>query len=326
MAEHQSLLSSGWSRVMHNKRYIFWFYVLNLALASLGAAAFSNQAHDFLDHSLQSSEMVRGFDIGVVAEMFLQPEFGPVHAATAAGLHFALLFFFLTALFLPGVLLGYASTYRLPREDFFRACGRNLWRFIRLLIVAGIVMGAVAGALFGLRGWLEKKAVESTNELLPFEVRVAGLVVIFLVMTALRIWFDLAQTDVVLSHQPAIRKSIAAGFRHIRQNLGRLLGSYIVATLVAAVILAAGLWAWLKFVPPASVIGATLVSQLILLLLLIPRFWERGVTVSYYLRNMVEPIAVVESFTSVRVVAPVVAGPNPATVIPTTPPEPPPQT
>ncbi|MGA7320343.1 MAG: hypothetical protein WBW98_07520, partial [Candidatus Sulfotelmatobacter sp.] len=166
MNGNESLLSGGWGRVAHNKRYIIWFYVLNLVLACLGATSFSNQAHDFLDHSLLSERLVHGFDVGVLIEMFARPEFGPTLAARVAGLHFALLFFFATALFLPGVLQGYAATYRLPREDFFRACGRNLWRFIRLMIVAGIVMGAVAAALFGLHGVLERKAAESTNELL----------------------------------------------------------------------------------------------------------------------------------------------------------------
>jgi hypothetical protein len=72
--------------------------------------------------------------------------------------------------------------------------------------------------------------------------------------------------------------------------------------------------AWIKFVPPASVGGAIVVSQLILLLLLIPRFWQRGVAVTYYLQNMVEPIAV-QSFT------PVPVAPAPAPVVPSTPPE-----
>src|ERR1700727_3282106 len=183
MREHQGLLDGGWDRVASTKRYIVWFYLLNLALAWLGAAAFNNQAHDFLDHSLLAGRLLHGFDIGVVGEMFLQPEFGQTHASRASGLHFALLFFVATALFLPGVLQGYASTYRLPREDFFRACGRNLWRFIRLLFVAGIVMGVVAGALFAIEGFLVKKAGESTNELLSFEVGVVCLVVIFLKMT-----------------------------------------------------------------------------------------------------------------------------------------------
>lgn len=319
MVEHQGLLSGGWSRVVNNKRYIVWFYLLNLLLAVLGAASFGNQAHDFLDHSLQSDVILHGFDVGPVIEMFAQPEFGTVSSARAAGIHFALIFFLFTALLLPGVLQGYASNYRLPREDFFRACGRNLWRFVRLLIIAGIVMSVVAGGLFALHGILEKKAAESTNELLLPEVRFAGLLVIFLVMASLRIWFDLAQTDVVLSDQNAVRKSIGLGFRHTWRNLGSLLGSYVVTTLVALITLIVGLWVWVKFVPQASVLGAVVVTQLTLLLLLIPRFWQRGVAVSYYLQNIVEPIVVVaEPFTPTPTVVTVI---EPTPVVPLIPPD-----
>jgi hypothetical protein len=76
----------------------------------------------------------------------------------------------------------------------------------------------------------------------------------------------------------------------------------------------------MKFVPPASVMGAFFVSQLTLLLLLIPRFWQRGVAVTYYLQNMVQPIAVVESVTAVTVVAPVMAE-SAVPVAPVVPPE-----
>ncbi len=315
MNGNEGLLSSGWSRVTRNKRYIFWFYILNVLLAWFGAGAFNNQVHHILDHSLHANGLVNGFDLAVLNEMLSRPEFGAKTALAAPAMHFALFFLLMMALFLPGVLQGYASTYRLPLEDFFRSCGRNLWRFIRLMIVAGIVMGAVAAGLFGLHGVLERKAAESTNEVLLPEVQFAGLVVIFLVMTALRIWFDLAQTDVVLSDQRAVRKSIASGFRHMWRNLGRLLGSYVVTTIVAAIILVAGLWVWMKFVSPDNIVGAVVVSQLILLFLLIPRFWQRGVAVSYYLQNMVEAIAV-QPFTPDPVSAPI-----PTPVIPSTPPE-----
>lgn len=300
MSENQGLLSGGLSRVRHNKRYIFWFYGLNVALAWFGAGAFNSQVHQILDHSLHAERLVNGFDLGVLYEMLVRPEFGPTIASAAPAMHFAFFFLLLTALFLPGVLQGYASTYRLPREIFFRTCGRNLWRFLRLMIVAGIVMGIFAGVMFGIHSALLKAAEESTNELLPFYVSMASLLVIFLVMTTLRIWFDLAQTDAVLSDQPAVRRSILAGFLHAWRSLGSLLGSYLVSTMVAAIVLLAGLWAWMKFVPPASVFGAVVVSQLTLLLLLIPRFWQRGMAVTYYLQNMVEPIGV-QSFTPVPV-------------------------
>jgi hypothetical protein len=321
MAENQGLVSSGWGRVAHNKRYIFWFYVLNVTLAWLGAGAFNDEVHSILDHSMRADYLLHGFRVAALIEVFARPEFGSITASVAPAIHFAFLFLLLTALFVPGVLQGYAATYRLPREDFFGACGRNLWRFIRLLIVAGIIMGAVAGALFGLRGVLAKKAAESTNELLLPEVRFAGLLVIFFIMTVLRIWFDLAQADAVLSDQRAIRKSIAAGFRHTWRNLGRLLGSYLMTAIVAAIILVSGIWLWIKLVPPASVLGAIVLSQLTLLFLLIPRFWQRGIVVSYYLENMVEAIAV-EPITPVQITPATVSESVPTPGIPIPPPEP----
>ncbi len=312
MAERQPLLSGGWNRVARNKRYIVWFYLLNLMLAAFGASAFSSQAHQILDHSLQAQRLLHGFDLGVLVEMLSTPEFGSTEASLHSGGHSALLFFAFTALFLPGVLQGYASTYRLPREDFFRACGRNLWRFVRLMIVAGIVMGAVATALFGLHGVLERQAAESANQLLLPEVRLAGLIVIFLIMASLRIWFDLAQTHVVLSDRPAVLSSIRLCLHHTWQSLGRLLATYVVTAISAAIILLAGLWFWMKFVPPASVFGAVVVSQLILLFLLVPRFWQRGMVVSFYLQNMAEPI-VAKVFTPVPIVPSTVPNVPPGT-------------
>jgi hypothetical protein len=295
--------------------------VLNVALAWFGAGAFNNEAHSILDHSLHADSLLHGFHIATLVEMFSRPEFGTVDAATAPAMHFALFFVLLTALFLPGVLQGYAATYRLPREEFFRACGRSLWRFIRLLIMAGFVMGIVAGILFSLQGTLVKKAAESTNELLAPEVRFAGLLVIFLVMTLLRIWFDLAQADVVLGDQRAVRKSIGVAFRHMQRNLGPLFGSYLVTTVVAALVLAIGIFVWIKLVPPAGLRSAVLVSQFTLLLLLIPRFWQRGIAVSYYLQDMVEPMPVVP-LTPAPVVEPEAAEAIFPPVIPVPPPEP----
>jgi hypothetical protein len=309
--------------VGRNKRYIFWFWLLNLTLAEFGTSAFRKSAHAILDHSLGGERLVHGFDLSVMANLFVRPEFGPMAAMTTPALYFGFLFLLATALFLPGVFQGYASTYRLPREDFFRACGQNLWRFIRLMIVAGIVMGIATGALFGLHGVLERKAAESTNELLLPEVRFVGLFVIFLIMTGFRIWFDLAETDVVLSDQRAVRKSIWAGLRHSFRGLGRLLGSYVVATIVAAIILVGGLWMWMKIVPPESVLGAFLVAQLTLLFLLIPRFWQRGVAVSYWQQRMMVPVVPVRPIEP-RPIEPqavaVAVVPDPAPVVPNPPP------
>ena len=318
MNENNGLLSSGLRMVGHNKRYIFWFWLLNLTLAEFGTGAFRKSAHALMDHSLYADRLVHGFDLGVMFELLARPEFGQMSAMTTPALYFSILFFVATALFLPGVFLGYASRYRLPREEFFRACGRNLWRFIRLMIVAGIVMGIVAGVLFAITGFIVKKAGESTNELLPFELQMVCVAIIFLKMTTLRIWFDLAEADVVLDDQRAVRRSIAAGFRHTLRSLFPLLGSYVLVTIVAAIILVGGLMAWMKLVAPESVIGAFLVAQLTLFLLLITRFWQRGIAVAYWQQKMLEPVVALQPISSPSI-APVSSTAPTAPIIPVPP-------
>jgi len=316
MTENRNLLSAGLGMVGRNKRYIIWFWLLNLTLAEFGASGFRKSLHSTLDHSLFGDRLVHGLDAAVMLEVFSRPEFGRFVSMTTPALYFAFLFFMATALFLPGVFGGFASSYRLPSEEFFRACGRNLWRFIRLMIIAAIVMGIVAGIVFGIHGAIVAKAGESTNELLPFELQVTGLAVIFLIMTTLRIWFDLAEADIVLNDQRAVRKSIWAGLRHTLRSLLRLLTSYVVATILAGLVLVGGLWVWMKFVPSTSVVGAFLVGQFTLFLLLIPRFWQRGVAVAYWQQKMLVPVAVAPPIVTEPVPEPPVAAPEPVTPAP----------
>jgi len=291
----RSLLGSGWSMVMRNQRYIFWFWLLNLTLAEFGTSMFRKSAHAILDHSLYAERLVHGFDLAVLLDLMGRQEFPSTSALATTASYFGFIFFLATAIFLPGIFAGYASTYRLPREDFFRACGRNLWRFIRLMIIAAIVMGIFSGILFAINGAIVSKAGESTNERLPFQLQMIGTLVIFLVLTLLRVWFDLAEVDVVLNDQRAVRKSLATALRHIFRSGLRLLANYVVATVLAVIFLVGGIWCWIHFVSSESIVGAFLLVQLILLLLLIPRFWQRGIAVAYWQQRMLAPIVVAQS-------------------------------
>jgi len=316
--KNQGLLRNGFGMVMRNKRYLFWFWLLNLTLAEFATAAFRRSAHAILDHSLYADRLVHGFDAGVLFDLLAKLDVGQMNSMTMPAGYFAFLFFLFTAIFLPGVFAGYASTYRLPREDFFRACGRNLWRFIRIVIIAGIVMGIFAGALFAANGAIVKKATESTNEVLPFGLRITGLATIFLIITTLRIWFDLAEADTVLNDAHAVRKSIASGFRHTFRSVGRLLSSYVLSTLVAAIFLLGGLWIWMKFVAPESIIGAFMIAQITLFLLLIPRFWQRGIAVSYSQQRMLIPVVAMQPAEAIPVAvppAPVAPAPEPVPAV-----------
>ncbi|MGB8774010.1 MAG: hypothetical protein WCC78_07720, partial [Terriglobales bacterium] len=59
-------------------------------------------------------------------------------------------------------------------------------------------------------------------------------------------------------------------------------------SIVALLVLVIGLWIWNVVIPSASLVGAFLIAQLILLLLLAARFWQRAVAVSFYTAATVE--------------------------------------
>ena len=286
-----SLVSAGAAIVRRNKRYIVWFYLLNLAFAHFGATAFSDAAHGILGHSLYADKLLHGFSLGVFLEMLVRPEFGTLPSATHPAMMFAVVFFLASLVFMPGVLLGYASDHPLPRDEFYRACGRNVWRFVRLFLFFSVIAGIVAGILFGGLNALVSAADKTSNERLPFFTQLIGTVIILVVLTVIRMWFDVAQTDAVLRDQPAVHKSIVAGFRKTRRNFGRLLGSYLVISITAIAVLVAGILLWYAIVPPSSVLGAFIIGQATMLLLLAMRFWQRATAVAFYVREMTEPVA-----------------------------------
>ncbi|HET7207215.1 MAG TPA: hypothetical protein VFI95_11625 [Terriglobales bacterium] len=286
MNRRTNLLFDGRRIARSNKRYVVWFYALNLVLALCGAVAFRSHAHAILDNSLYADKLLHGFDVAVFVEMVARPEMGPLNASVIPAMYFAYAFFLLTLLLLPGVYAGYASSARLPRDEFFRVCGRNVWRFIRLFLFFLLVAGPIAGILFGIKNALVKGADKTSNELLPFYVQLASTIVIFLVLTFLRIWFDLAQADAVIKDESRVRRSVGAARRSLRHNWARLLGTYVLITIVAAAVLALGLVIWEALVPAADWFAAFLVGQAILLFWLAARFCQRACAVAFCLESM----------------------------------------
>jgi hypothetical protein len=68
-----NLISASTRILGQNKRYILWFYLLNLGFAWAGGAPFSRSAHRILDHSLYADRLLHGFDLAVLEEMIARP-------------------------------------------------------------------------------------------------------------------------------------------------------------------------------------------------------------------------------------------------------------
>ena len=143
MSNGNNLMSAGIGIVRRNLRYVVWFYLLSLLFAWLGALAFGLRAHDIMDHSLYSDRLLHGFHLVALVELINRPEFGPMRSSRVPAEISGNLFVLVSLIFMPGVLLGYSSDHRISRDEFFRACGHNLWRFVRLFLMAAVILGIV---------------------------------------------------------------------------------------------------------------------------------------------------------------------------------------
>jgi hypothetical protein len=286
MNENKGLLSAGFSVILRTKRYVVWFFILNLVLASMGAAVLRINAGNVTNNSLASERLVNGMDMMVLGEMLNRPEVGHMQTYAAAASDFMILFVLASIFLMPGVFLGYASHHRLPRTEYLRACGHNFWRFVRLFIMNLIITGIPVGILFAIMGGLSKAADKSTNELLPFYIQMICLGIIFLVMTFFRAWFDQAETETVLRDENAVRRTIGPARR--RTTMG-LWATYVVISIIGAIFFAIGMMLWHSIVPPSSVTGAIIIGQLTLLMWMTARFWQRACAVVFYERST-EPV------------------------------------
>ena len=105
----------------------------------------------------------------------------------------AALFAVVTLVILPGVFLGYASLYRISRQEFFRACGQNLWRFVRLADFAcHRCRHRRRNTPWNFSRPGQTRRCEFLREA-ALHVHLIGFTLIFLVLTKIRIWFDFSR-------------------------------------------------------------------------------------------------------------------------------------
>jgi len=287
MNENPGILWPAFHIMARNKRYLVWFYILNLVLSVLGAWALRGALSGVLDNSLYSQKLAHGFDVFVFLDLISRPELAG-HAVARPHIYFTWMFIFFSVLFMPGVLDAYSSERRLSREDFWATCGRNLWRFIRLFVINLIIAGVVFAVSSGINGAIGKAADDSPNVKLPFYLQLIGGVIIFLIMTWIRAWFDVAQAHVVVHDESKVRNSIRLAARFVGRSTISLLACYVLIAVFAAVVFLAGLWVWVVLVPPAAVVRAFLVGQIILFLWLAARFWQRACAVAFCATRMSE--------------------------------------
>jgi len=282
---------AGAGVVIRRQRVLWWLFLVNFILGSIAAIPVRKVFGEVLDHSLASRALAGHFDVGAYLELVNSPQFNIGiyrNLPLLMGILFALVVLFAE----PGVIQEFRQgaginvhSARPTAGEFFGTCGTFLLRLVRLLLWSVLPLLLVGVFLFLAGGF-----IGTTDEVSPSEVAgyyatlLAGLL-IFLLLAAVRVWINMAEIDLVASGERMMRRTMFIAARKLTfGNFGKLYTIQLVTSIAVVVVTLLGLAIWIKFVPPAAVSLAFVVSEITLLVLLACRLWQKASLVVWYER------------------------------------------
>lgn len=285
-----SLFLDGGRRFLSARRYIIGLYIANLVLGWFTTFGLSFRIGAVTDGSLNSARLVHGFDLGVFRELINKPEVAP-YSQVPLALVFSGIFVAFQLFLTGGVITQYLAVQRIDRTRFYAACGENFWKMVRIALIFIVIAGLVAGALHALRSALDIATEGLASRQRAFALQCTVLLIEVLAVLWIRMWFDLAQTQLVTTGMRSIRSSVAYGFRSAR-SAGGLYGSYLLLVVLASLVGACGVFLWWTASPASQVLISFLILQLTLACLLALRWWQRALAADWYQKNIPLPAAI----------------------------------
>ncbi len=312
MSNSKGLVSTGYSLVRRHQRLVWWVFAVNFILAALGSGAARAMFSKVLDHSLASNDIAGQFHMVRYLELLMQPEV-QFQAGTAATVAMQLIFFIYMLFITGGILVVYREDRKLSKAEFFENCGLYFWRMFRLMLISLIPFAICMAFYQGVRAIGNKIAEASPLESNEFWFRMAGGIVVLLLLLFVRLWFDVAQVRAVAQNERSMWRNTFRAWSISWKSLGTLLWMYFCISLVAWVVLAAGAWFW-RYIPGSMFGLSFLLLEVVMFVQIAARLWLRASAVTWYREYAEEHPAAVVEFTTPKpaeVIEP--TGPVPST-------------
>jgi hypothetical protein len=183
-----------------------------------------------------------------------------------------------------GILAAYVLDEKPTTTAFFEASGHYFWRFFRLLIYLAIVLLPIAGLAAATSAMYTHIEDQSISPYPGDHFVEAAAVVILLLLIIVRLWFDMAQIIAVAEDEKKMHRVLRRAFGLLRRNFFSLLWLYLRVSIIAWALFAFGLYFWMFRLSPQSNVAAFLLSQLMILVWLGARLWQRA-SESLWYRN-----------------------------------------
>jgi hypothetical protein len=281
-AEGGGACGSGVARVWRRQRILWWIFAVNLVFAFWAGRGVSDRLAAVLDHSLAAGRLVHGFSLGAYQELANLPQ---QPFSGGSNQEFGAAFFFFMLLATGGILETYRRDETLTTGEFFAASGKFFWRFLRmmvLLLLALIPVGILIGVIYAWGAYIYTTNISDAPGLL---IDLIGLVIVLILLGLVRLWFDMAEVITVVENEPKIRHSVGLAWRLLWRNFGSLVWLYFSIAILADVLFLGGLWLWMWYGPSEAITLSFLVGQILILIWLACRLWQRAAETAWYQRH-----------------------------------------
>jgi hypothetical protein len=303
MSDQRGLLREGFGRVWHYQRALWWMFIVNLALAYLGARPALSRMQQVLDHNMQSRRLADMFDLGTFSALSSDPEID-LYGSHGASLHFAVVFFVFALFLTGGILEAYRSGRKLTAREFFEACGSYFWRWVRLLILMLIVLIPVvmlASLISKETGRLLGDASEKTG----YWFLLGGSCAVVLLAMFVRLWFDIAQVRAVVEEETGMWRNAWHALKITGGNITTLFWMYFRISALGWLVYAAGVYVWAKMAP-ARFEWTIILLEMVIVFNFGVRLWQRACEMIWYQRRVLAPLAAPLPFPAPPTPAPLV--------------------
>ena len=288
MSRHRSIFIHGLGITLRRFPVMLWTYIFSLGLALLFSIHLYRQFSAVMGHSLAAQRLISGFDLGTAIEAMMRITDSPAGGAIS-GISGVPLCLFLYFLLVPGTLFCYLTKSPARLSTLIHEGLRHFWPFVRITIVTVIISAIILVPLLALQNVWSTHVDQIFVGRTSFLLRMIGIVILFLVVTLLRLYFDLVEVYTVQlgmrirsSGGPdrRVRHTFGPAWRTFRHRFSEAWPVFLFLTLLgaAAVILTARVST--HMLAQTRVWPMFLFAQLGLFLMLFTRFWQRGAEVS----------------------------------------------
>jgi hypothetical protein len=272
---------TGAALVWRWQRLVWWMFAVTLIFGFLSTQGMVDRASGTLNHSLASRRLVDGWDVSALIELG-QLQNSPIEFQGPAVLHFSIVFAIFILFVTGGILATYVRDEKPQASSFFEASGYYFWRFVRLLVYFAIVLlpiGAIGAGVGALYDHIDDASVSPFPAVYFFA---GSSVMIVLLLAIVRLWFDMAEIIAVADDDRRMHKALRHAARVLWHNFFSLLWLHLRIAVVGLALFAIGLCVWMTLLSPQSIIIAFLLSQLMILVWISTRLWQRASEALWY--------------------------------------------